>query len=153
MRLSTLVVDQGQSKLGVHRDPPGPLYAMIAGPGNYAWNGSEWQQVMQGARLILVDGWFDISYGPRDLVFLDGNYMHGISSLCDLPRQKPTQLERFSMIFFCPFARVGMPAACNEYHNEWREEMLSSVLWRPGMKPPSPMRERRRETVRLITIV
>ena len=83
MRLSTLVVDQGQSKLGVHRDPPGPLYAMIAGPGNYAWNGSEWQQVMQGARLILVDGWFDISYGPRDLVFLDGNYMHGISSLCD----------------------------------------------------------------------
>ena len=74
MRLSTLVVDQGQSKLGVHRDPPGPLYAMIAGPGNYAWNGSEWQQVMQGARLILVDGWFDISYGPRDLVFLDGNY-------------------------------------------------------------------------------
>ena len=40
-----------------------------------------------GGRLVIVDGLFDISYGPKDVVLIDGNILHGITGLRDLPGQ------------------------------------------------------------------
>ena len=44
-----------------------------------------------GGRLFLADGLVDISYGPTDVVLLDGNIPHGITNLRDLPGQGTTR--------------------------------------------------------------
>ena len=61
-----------------------------------------------GGRLFLADGLVDISYGPTDVVLLDGNIPHGITNLRDLPGQGTTtrpELRRFSVILFSEFKR------------------------------------------------
>ena len=45
----------------------------------------EWCPRGVGGRLFLADGLFDISYGPKDVVLLDGNIVHGITGLRDTP--------------------------------------------------------------------
>ena len=48
---------------------------------------------------FLADGLFDISYGPKDVVLLDGNIVHGITGLRDTPGKGMAtrrELERFS---------------------------------------------------------
>ena len=37
------------------------------------------------AAVVVADGLFDISYGPTDVVLLDGNVPHGITNLRELP--------------------------------------------------------------------
>ena len=70
--------------------------------------GGEWQQRASGGRLFAADGLFDLSYGPTDVVLLDGNIPHGVTNLRDLPGEGATarpQLTRFSGIMFSTFQR------------------------------------------------
>ena len=72
--------------------------------------GARWVPRGAGGRLFIADGLFDISYGPEDVVLLDGNIAHGITCLCDLPgggKRSRQELERFSAIVFSSFKREG----------------------------------------------
>ena len=71
-----------------------------------------------GWRLFLVDGLFDLSYGPEDVVLLDGNLVHGVTGLRDLPGEGQAsrcELERFSAILFSSFKRQGGMMAHGNY--------------------------------------
>ena len=78
-----------------------------------------------GGRLFLADGLVDISYGPTDVVLLDGNIPHGITNLRDLPGQGTTtrpELRRFSVILFSDFKREkGMRKHGNYDGGMWEE--------------------------------
>ena len=77
-----------------------------------------------GGRLFFADGLVDISYGPTDVVLLDGNIPHGITNLRDLPGQGTTtrpELRRFSVILFSDFKREGMKKHGNYDGGMWEE--------------------------------
>ena len=62
-----------------------------------------------GGRLFLADGLVDISYGPTDVVLLDGNIPHGITTLRDFPGQggvSRPELERFTQSLYFPHLHV-----------------------------------------------
>ena len=90
-----------------------------------------------GGRLFIADGLFDLSYGPCDVVLIDGNIPHGITSLSPLPglgsKRGRAPLERFSMIFFSKFKRrKGMLKHGNYTATNgavWSEEWHTDVLW------------------------
>ena len=96
--------------------------------------GDRWVQQGCGGRLFLADGLFDISYGPEDVVLLDGNILHGITGLKDLPgggQQKRAELERFSVIvLFSDFQREKGMWGHGKYQGMWQESHMSSVLWK-----------------------
>ena len=102
--LTTLLFNNGASKVGNHRDPPSIMPALIAGPGMSHKGPHGWSPGGVGGRVYLADGLVDLSYGPRDVVLLDGNFAHGITSLRALPGQggqkRAPELERFSLILF-----------------------------------------------------
>lgn len=78
--------------------------------------------------LLLIDGLFDLSYGPRDLVLLDGNYMHAVSRLRALPTAAHVsvpQLERRSFILFNVWQWKKLTK--QRYDPRWDEK------WRPGV--------------------
>ena len=103
---------------------------MIFGPGMCNYVGGEWCPQGVGGRLFLVDGLFDISYGPHDVVLLDGNIPHGITNLSDLPGEghlSHVEHERFSGILFPDFQRRGMMKHGN-YVGMWKEEWMSGIV-------------------------
>ena len=144
LTFSTLVVDEHSSRLGAHRDPAAPLPALIAGQTVHKYVTGQWCATARGGRLILLDGLFDLSYGPRDAVLLDGSFLHAVTRLRGMPTPPSVSvppLERRSFIIFNRFRREKrIPAA--QYVGEWREEWLSSVLWLPGHAPVTPKRRR-----------
>ena len=78
----------------------------------------------------MADGLFDLSYGPTDVVLLDGNIFHGITGLRDLPGEGQTsrrELERFSAILFSSFKREKMSW---NYQGSWEESWMDSVVWK-----------------------
>ena len=145
LTLTTLCVNEGSSRCGIHHDPPAPLPALVAGSTCWDFRCSKqehecpetaapecavspsarnslpalpslshgvWEQKHRGGRLFLFDGLFDLSYGPRDLVLLDGRYTHGVSALRDLKGVNQTgsrpELRRFSLILFSAWQREKM---------------------------------------------
>ena len=112
---------------------PCPFPALVCGQGS-AWLGSQgWEPTAAGGRLFLADGLFDISYGPCDIVLLDGNIPHGITNLRDLPGKggaSRRELERFSLILFSGFKRLGSMMKHGNYQGLWCDSYLPSVLWK-----------------------
>ena len=130
--MSTLLVNEGSSKIGIHHDPPAPLPALIAGPGTARLVGGEWQQQGGGGRLFAADGMFDLSYGPCDAVLLDGNVPHGITRLSG-PKgvsAKRAELERFSLIMFSTFKRRDRMLKHGNYCPMWQDEWRNAVLYK-----------------------
>ena len=130
--VSTLLVNEGSSKIGIHHDPPAPLPALIAGPGLSQLVNGEWQPRGGGGRLFLADGLFDISYGPRDVVILDGNVPHGITRL-SAPKGtvgSRAELERFSLIMFSTFKRRDRMVKHGNYSPMWQDEWENAVLYK-----------------------
>ena len=119
--------------------------ALVAGPTVYRLGaGGEWERAMRGGRLVLVDLLWDLSYGPQDVVLMDGNLAHGVTTLCDLPgggQVRRPELERFSLILFNRFQRerAGMGG---HSAGMWQEKWRTEVPWREGCKPPQPGRKR-----------
>ena len=133
IKLSTLKLNEGSSQAGPHHDMPCPLPALIFGPGMCELVDGEWCPCGVGGRLFLADGLFDISYGPKDVVLLDGNIVHGITGLRDHPGKGMTsrrELERFSAILFSDFKREKPMWAHGKYEGMWQESHTSSVLWK-----------------------
>ena len=133
IKLSTLKLNEGSSQAGPHHDMPCPLPALIFGPGMCELVDGEWCPCGVGGRLFLADGLFDISYGPKDVVLLDGNIVHGITGLRDHPGKGMTsrrELERFSAIMFSDFKREKAMWAHGKYEGMWQESHTSSVLWK-----------------------
>ena len=95
--------------MGVHHDPDAPLPAAIGGSGMSHLRDGEWTCLGGGGRLFMADGMFDLSYGPRDLVLLDGTHPHGVTNLKGIHHDglegERSELERFSLIAFSTFAR------------------------------------------------
>ena len=138
-KYSTLEVNENTSRAGAHQDPPAPLPAMIAGPGVHKLINGEWRQTCRGGRLY-IDGLVDLTYGPIDVVILDGNFLHGITNLRDLPDAKMSsrpELVRFSLIRFADWQREKMKKYAN-YQGGWREEWIADVPWKEGYEPPAP---------------
>ena len=122
--------------------------SLIGGPGCYKWDGQRFLQVSGGGTLVLIDGLFKLSYGPKDLIVMDGNYFHAVTVLCDLPKaitdKNREQLERLSIIIFNRWKRSGMPAPAKVYHNTWLPEWWDAVPWKVGCEPsPVAMRRKR----------
>jgi hypothetical protein len=130
LNLSTLLLNEGNSRCGIHHDMPCPFPALILGQGSHELVDGVWQCRAVGGRLFLADGLVDISYGPTDIVLLDGNIPHGITNLRDF-KGKGTcaraQLERFSAILFSGFKRDKMKKHGN-YVYAWSPDHMSSVV-------------------------
>ena len=133
LKMSTLMVNEGSSRAGPHHDMPCPFPALICGQGMSELVGDKWVTQGCGGRLFLTDGLFDISYGPEDMVLLDGNILHGITGLRDLPgggQKSRPELERFSVIVFSDFRREKGMWGHGKYQGMWQESHMSSVLWK-----------------------
>lgn len=131
LNLATLRLDSTTSKLGAHRDPACPMPALIGGATTYVLGeGTTWQARARGGHLVLLDGLFDLAYGPRDLVLLDGNFMHTVTRLRALPTPpctRPPQLERRSFILFNRWKRVS--AGKGRHSPCWDESWRDAVPW------------------------
>jgi hypothetical protein len=130
--ISTLMVNEGSSKIGIHHDPPAPLPALIAGPGTHQLINGEWKPMGGGGRLFAADGLIDISYGPRDIVLIDGNLPHGITRL-SAPKGltgSRAELERFSLIVFSTFKRADRMLKHGNYSPMWKEGWRDAVLYK-----------------------
>ena len=132
----TLAVNEGCSEIGIHHDPQCPMPALICGPGLYRWGPTGWEATGCGGRLFLADGLFDLSYGPRDVVLLDGNLAHGVTKLGDLPGQVQmgtrAELVRFSIVRLSRFAPGGGKRSMlkeGNYSGQWSEKWRDSVLY------------------------
>ena len=79
---------------------------------------------------MVLDGLIDLSYGPRDLVLLDGNYLHTMGRLRALPTRdgvKVLPLERRSFIIFNRWQRQKMGKG--RHDPCWDEKWRASVPW------------------------
>ena len=77
-----------------------------------------------------TDGLIDISYGPRDIVLIDGNLPHGITRL-SAPKGltgSRAELERFSLIVFSTFKRADRMLKHGNYSPMWKEGWRDAVL-------------------------
>ena len=165
--ITTLRVNEGSSRCGIHHDPPAPLPALVAGPTSWMlapgpcvshsdWLPSgasrvekhqepvlsstshlQWRPKHKGGRLYIFDGLWDLSYGPRDVVLLDGRFTHGVSGLRDLPgtNQDSTraELQRFSLILFSTWQREKMKREKTMRRTghlaQWQDAWWPSVIW------------------------
>ena len=103
IEIATLCLNEGSSRLGVHKDMGTPMPALCMGPGLWRLAGGEWRPTGEGGQLYLADGMFDVSYGPCGGTLLDGNLLHGVTNLRDFSGTGQTsrpELERFSLIIF-----------------------------------------------------
>jgi hypothetical protein len=178
LEVTTLKINEGSTRCGIHHDPPAPLPALIAGatgwhlipdpeapastsvamPADVAVtppsspsrqfpsaSHMKWVPKQRGGRLFLFDGLWDVSWGPRDLVMLDGRYTHGVTALRDLPGTNTggprSELQRYSLIMFNSWQREKMKGEkrLREGHlSQWMDEWLDSVPWRGyGMSAPA----------------
>ena len=157
LTLSTLICNEGSSRCGIHHDPICPLPALVAGPGGFVWEeqpqGGVWKELFKGGRLFLADGVWDLSYGPRDVVILDGRYTHGVTSLRSLPgKPEPkgrAEFKRFSIILFNTFKREKMKMEKTlrereQHRTWWQDSWLDAVPWRPGCEPQPVARPKKR---------
>ena len=114
---------------------PCPFPALVCGQGS-SWLGPQgWESTATGGRLFLADGLFDISYGPSDIVLLDGNIPHGITNIRDLPgkgQSSRAELERFSLILFSKFKRAVSMCKHGNYNGQWEDSHMASVVWKAG---------------------
>ena len=126
--ISTLMVNEGSSKIGVHHDPPAPLPALIAGPGTHQLINGEWKPMGGGGRLFTASS---TSRTARvRIVLIDANLPHGITRL-SAPKGltgSRAELERFSLIVFSTFKRAdrtcsstGTTLPCGR---TWRDAVL-----------------------------
>jgi hypothetical protein len=96
---------------------------------------------LSGGKLYIADRLWDASYGPCDAVLMDGNCLHGITTLCDLPTKGPQpsrpELQRFSLILFSDLFRRE-----NVRSSQWQEGWRPRIPWKPGCAPKPPSRQR-----------
>ena len=125
--------------------------AAIGGPGQSIFQaGQGWVATGAGGRLFLADGLFDLSYGPEDLVILNGNCAHGVERLCALRHpgvhhpKGTTELQRFSAIMFSTFAREDRLWKPGNYDEAWQEGWRAKVEWRKEHRPPERVLGKRR---------
>jgi hypothetical protein len=171
LEFTSLKVNEGSTRCGIHHDPPAPLPALIAGatgwrlvtpPSEPAQQDppaqdiaisppaspskqtpsfptaarAHWVPKHKGGRLFLFDGLWDLSWGPQDLVILDGRFTHGVTALRDLPGTNQTgpraELTRYSVILFSAWKRAKMKGEkrLREGHlSQWQEEWMDAVPW------------------------
>jgi len=125
---STLLVDDAESKLAVHKDIPSPLPTMVCGPSTYYVEENGWTKKYNGGRLVLVDGLLHLHYRPMDIIIMDGTTPHGVTSLRRIGAiPKGTKsMSRFSIIMFSKFKRTKMRAYGNyidTYQKQWTKEI------------------------------
>jgi hypothetical protein len=103
---------------GNHRDPPTPTFACVGGHGNFELKDGVFVRKQLGGNLYLVDGLLRLDYGPRDMIFLDGNVAHGVTNMRHMT-QKKGNLSRFSVISFSNWRREKMkkPGNYDGYYN------------------------------------
>ena len=135
LNMSTMLLNEGSSQAGPHHDMPCPCPALVCGQGMCELRDGQWHPRGVGGRLFVADGLFDISYGPTDVVLLDGNVLHGITSLRDQKgkgqhkKGKP-ELERFSVIMFSSFKREGGMWGHGKYQGMWEESWMSGLAFK-----------------------
>ena len=123
---------------GPHHDMPCPLPALIFGQGMCQLTADNTWGMPPGVggRLFLADGLFDLSYGPADIVILDGNEVHGITGLRDHPgqgKQSRPELERFSAILFSTFLRQPQMQKHGNYTGVWEESNRAAVIFKNNL--------------------
>lgn len=145
LTLSTLCVDEASSRVGVHRDPPCPLPALLCGSTVYSLTASGWVAHAGGGSLFMADGLWCLEYGPYDVVLIDGNYAHGVTTLTALGQSGRevgrTSLHRHSLIMFNKWQRAEGMRKGLSYDSQWRPEYHACVPWLPGTAPAPPTRE------------
>ena len=95
-------------------------------------------RIGRGGRLILADGLFDLEYGPTDAVLMDGNYLHGVTALRDLPGTSAEglrdgsaarpELQRFSIIRLSTFGKEKGMHKDGSYEGQWRESWRGHIV-------------------------
>jgi hypothetical protein len=123
LHLSSNLSSQGSPfNIGIHKDPPSPSPALIAGSTTYSLRNGTWSKNCKGGRLFYADGLVDLSYGPRDIILMDGNIPHGVTNMRDpVPEMAGLQLQRFSLVLFDKFGRERMKKHGN-YKGNWKDQ-------------------------------
>ena len=110
MQVACCSIKQHKHQLGIHSDPSSRFPHCVFGKTINDWDDStrEWVRSCDGGKLILVDGCMPLDYGPSDVVFLNGNYLHGITNLKPKKGHKQVKgetLSRFSMQLYSDYQR------------------------------------------------
>ena len=104
--------------IGVHRDPPCPLFAIACGHTIYDGIAGSTTRMSNGGNLILVDGMIRLNYRPTDLVLFDGNFAHTVSSLRHTSKSPASGIiERRSVIAFSKWRREAMKNAYSGFYH------------------------------------
>ena len=101
MELSTLTLTKSKP-IAIHRDPHTPTFALLFGHTTHDLINDEWIDPRVGGTLFLMDGLLELPYSPRDIVMLDGNFAHGVTTVQDHGKDIS---KRFSAILFCKWRR------------------------------------------------
>lgn len=112
-----------------HRCPPPSII--------HSCHDLQWVRKQRGGRLFLFDGLFDLSYGPRDVLMLDGRFAHGVTCLRDLPganaKGSRAELQRLSLIMFSTWKRdkmKGEKRLRSGFYATWQDEWRLAVPWK-----------------------
>ena len=111
LTMTTLRITNYQP-MGIHRDPPIPLYALLCGHTNFVWDDGRLVRANKGGNLFLADGMFRVDYGIRDAVIMDGNWAHGVSNIRGMDQNVDTH-SRFSIVSHSKWCREKMKKAGN----------------------------------------
>lgn len=110
--LTTTLKVSNYKQIGIHRDPPTPMFAAVCGHTNYIVKDGDFVRTSNGGNLFLADGMIRLDYSPRDLILFDGNFAHGISNISN-PSGIGQKIERFSIITFSRWGKEKMKKAGN----------------------------------------
>lgn len=131
IEISTLECNEGKSRIGIHKDPPSPFPALVAGSGVHQLKNNEWNKMYNGGRLFSAEGWFDLSYTPLDVTIMNGNNPHGVTTLRALSGEGSTkgrpEMKRNSIIIFSKFLREPMKHFGN-YNDTWNKKKWQAEI-------------------------
>jgi hypothetical protein len=93
MHTGVNLVDNGTSRLHLHRDKPSAFPAVVS-----SINPAKSKRKWTGGEFVLLEGGLMIEYGFRDLLFINGHQIHGVIPIS--PKYGQKGVSRVSVVHF-----------------------------------------------------
>lgn len=94
-------LNEGTSRMCMHYDSKSPLPTMLSGSTNYSYDADTGKitKIQNGGLLFIADGLVPLPYTHRDIVLLNPDVFHGVSTLQGLPNTtNKVERTRFSCV-------------------------------------------------------
>ena len=114
------------SSIGQHVDTPTPTPAMIVGPTNFQLdsNDTSWVRKHKGGNLYLADSMLLLDFEPQDIIFIDGNLLHGVTNI----KGGGNSSDRFSLVYFSKYKRLDTVLLYGKYDPSFHKMRFSSRI-------------------------